>query len=117
ASSRLSRTCTAGIRKPRSWVSLRRTPFRRASNCPPWAWSTSGISRYPTSIDSGSTGRTSSQPSAAIGAADAATGAGAGAAAAPMAELGWDEVRPVEPLSMEVGYRLIPLDDQAQGGQ
>src|SRR5690606_35761697 len=49
--------------------------------------------------------------------ADAATGAGAGAAAAPMAELSWDEVRPVEPLSMEVGYRLIPLVDQAQGGQ
>src|SRR5690606_29951473 len=85
--------------------------------CPPWAWSSSGISRYPTSIDSGSTGRTSSQPSSAIGAAAAPAPAPVAASAAPMAALGWDEVRPVEPLSMEVGYRLIPLVDQAQGGQ
>ena len=41
----------------------------------------------------------------------------AGAPPAAMAELSWDEIRPVEPLALEVGYRLIPLVDQAQGGQ
>ncbi|MFZ5655832.1 MAG: flagellar biosynthesis protein FlhA [Pseudomonadota bacterium] len=35
----------------------------------------------------------------------------------PNAELSWDEVRPVEPLALEVGYRLIPLVDKAQGGE
>lgn len=35
----------------------------------------------------------------------------------PNAELSWDEVRPVEPLTLEVGYRLIPLVDKAQGGE
>ncbi|MDH5834934.1 flagellar biosynthesis protein FlhA [Luteimonas kalidii] len=39
------------------------------------------------------------------------------AAPAPMAELSWDEIRPVEPLALEVGYKLIALVDQAQGGQ
>ncbi len=38
-------------------------------------------------------------------------------AASPSAELGWDEIRPVEPLAMEVGYRLIALVDKAQGGE
>jgi flagellar biosynthesis protein FlhA len=33
-----------------------------------------------------------------------------------VAELGWDEVRPVEPLGLEVGYRLIALVDKSQGG-
>ncbi|WDS38053.1 flagellar biosynthesis protein FlhA [Pseudoxanthomonas sp.] len=33
------------------------------------------------------------------------------------AELGWDELRPIDPLSLEVGYRLIPLVDKAQGGE
>ncbi|WP_144899661.1 flagellar biosynthesis protein FlhA [Luteimonas cucumeris] len=33
------------------------------------------------------------------------------------AELGWDEVRPTDPLGLEVGYRLIPLVDKAQGGE
>ncbi len=42
---------------------------------------------------------------------------GADAAPAPMAELSWDEIRPVEPLALEVGYRLIALVDQAQGGE
>ncbi|HVN42893.1 MAG TPA: flagellar biosynthesis protein FlhA, partial [Steroidobacteraceae bacterium] len=32
-------------------------------------------------------------------------------------ELGWDDVRPVEPLTLEVGYRLIPLVDRNQGGE
>ncbi len=31
-------------------------------------------------------------------------------------ELSWDDVRPVEPLSLEVGYRLVPLVDRNQGG-
>ena len=35
----------------------------------------------------------------------------------PAAELGWDEIRPVEPLALEVGYRLIALVDKAQGGE
>ncbi|RXR02786.1 flagellar biosynthesis protein FlhA [Pseudoxanthomonas composti] len=38
-------------------------------------------------------------------------------AANPNAELGWDELRPVDPLGLEVGYRLIPLVDKAQGGE
>ncbi len=38
-------------------------------------------------------------------------------APSPNAELSWDEVRPVEPLALEVGYRLIPLVDKAQGGE
>jgi flagellar biosynthesis protein FlhA len=38
------------------------------------------------------------------------------AASAAVAELSWDEVRPVEPLGLEVGYRLIALVDKAQGG-
>ena len=32
-------------------------------------------------------------------------------------ELGWDDVVPVDPIGLEVGYRLIPLVDKAQGGQ
>jgi flagellar biosynthesis protein FlhA len=43
--------------------------------------------------------------------------AGVDAATAPVAELGWDEIRPVEPLALEVGYRLIALVDKAQGGE
>ncbi|MDY1035289.1 flagellar biosynthesis protein FlhA [Stenotrophomonas sp. CFBP8980] len=39
------------------------------------------------------------------------------AAPAPTAELTWDELRPVDPLGLEVGYRLIPLVDAAQGGE
>ncbi|XEA97660.1 flagellar biosynthesis protein FlhA [Xanthomonas tesorieronis] len=33
------------------------------------------------------------------------------------AELGWDELRPIDPLGLEVGYRLIPLVDKTQGGE
>lgn len=36
---------------------------------------------------------------------------------APTAELSWDELRPVDPLGLEVGYRLIPLVDKTQGGE
>ncbi|UKE75262.1 flagellar biosynthesis protein FlhA [Xanthomonas graminis] len=33
------------------------------------------------------------------------------------AELSWDELRPIDPLGLEVGYRLIPLVDKTQGGE
>jgi flagellar biosynthesis protein FlhA len=33
------------------------------------------------------------------------------------AELSWDDVQPVDTVGLEVGYRLIPLVDKAQGGQ
>ncbi len=32
-------------------------------------------------------------------------------------ELSWDDVRPVDLLGMEVGYRLVPLVDRNQGGE
>jgi flagellar biosynthesis protein FlhA len=32
-------------------------------------------------------------------------------------ELGWDDVPAVDPLGLEVGYRLIPLVDRAQSGE
>src|SRR5690606_32429248 len=32
-------------------------------------------------------------------------------------ELGWDDVLNVDVIGLEVGYRLIPLVDKAQGGQ
>ncbi len=31
-------------------------------------------------------------------------------------ELGWEELEPVDPIGLEVGYRLIPLVDREQGG-
>ncbi len=40
-----------------------------------------------------------------------------GASPSPTAELTWDELRPVDPLGLEVGYRLIPLVDKNQGGE
>ncbi|GHH46257.1 MULTISPECIES: flagellar biosynthesis protein FlhA [Gammaproteobacteria] len=40
-----------------------------------------------------------------------------GAAPAPSPELSWDELRPIDPLGLEVGYRLIPLVDKNQGGE
>ncbi|MFD0738977.1 flagellar biosynthesis protein FlhA [Lysobacter koreensis] len=43
--------------------------------------------------------------------------AAANAAPSPHAELSWDEIRPVEPLALEVGYKLIALVDKAQGGE
>lgn len=40
------------------------------------------------------------------------------AAAAPeLPELGWDDVQPIDPIGLEVGYRLIPMVDKAQGGE
>ncbi|MCS4232542.1 flagellar biosynthesis protein FlhA [Stenotrophomonas maltophilia] len=50
-------------------------------------------------------------------AAPAMDALGRPAAPAPTAELTWDELRPVDPLGLEVGYRLIPLVDAAQGGE
>lgn len=38
-------------------------------------------------------------------------------AQAATAELGWDDLDPVDPLGLEVGYRLIPLVDSGQGGE
>merc|ERR1712098_140343 len=32
-------------------------------------------------------------------------------------ELSWDDVRHVDTLGLEVGYRLIPLVDKSQGGE
>jgi flagellar biosynthesis protein FlhA len=47
--------------------------------------------------------------------ADAATAA---AAVPPeLRELSWDDVEAVDPIGLEVGYRLIPLVDKAQGGE
>ena len=31
-------------------------------------------------------------------------------------ELSWDDVQPVDIIGLEVGYRLVPLVDRAQGG-
>jgi flagellar biosynthesis protein FlhA len=40
---------------------------------------------------------------------------------APMAEdsveLGWDEITPVDPIGLEVGYKLVPLVNKEQGGK
>jgi flagellar biosynthesis protein FlhA len=38
-------------------------------------------------------------------------------AAPGLEEVTWDEVVPVETLGLEVGYRLVPLVDRAQGGE
>ncbi|AKO19818.1 flagellar biosynthesis protein FlhA [Xanthomonas oryzae pv. oryzicola] len=43
--------------------------------------------------------------------------AAAATAAQASAELTWDELRPIDPLGLEVGYRLIPLVDKNQGGE
>ncbi|PPV07415.1 flagellar biosynthesis protein FlhA [Xanthomonas bromi] len=43
--------------------------------------------------------------------------AAAATAAQASAELSWDELRPINPLGLEVGYRLIPLVDKNQGGE
>ncbi|MFQ6370334.1 flagellar biosynthesis protein FlhA [Shewanella sp. YIC-542] len=32
-------------------------------------------------------------------------------------ELSWDDVRPIDTIGLEVGYRLIPLVDKGQGGE
>jgi flagellar biosynthesis protein FlhA len=53
------------------------------------------------------------------GAEQAAAAAPAKPAAVPaeQRELSWDDVEPVDAVGLEVGYRLIPLVDRAQGGE
>jgi flagellar biosynthesis protein FlhA len=41
----------------------------------------------------------------------------AAAAPAESEEVGWEQVEPVDTLSLDVGYRLIPLVDRNQGGE
>ncbi|WP_165736210.1 flagellar biosynthesis protein FlhA [Pseudoalteromonas sp. C8] len=56
-------------------------------------------------------------------AAEAEEAASGGSAATGVAnkqeqkELGWDDVQQVDVIGLEVGYRLIPLVDQSQGGE
>ncbi len=71
------------------------------------------------------------RPSGMAAAAAAAAPAGGGAppagqpAALPpatgenteSAEVGWDDVQPVDIIGLEVGYRLIPMVDKSQGGE
>jgi flagellar biosynthesis protein FlhA len=47
----------------------------------------------------------------------AATASAAPAAAAEQEEASWQDIMPVDTLGLEVGYRLIPLVDKAQGGE
>ena len=61
--------------------------------------------------------RAAAEPAAGSDAAGRPGTPGSPAAAAPNAELSWDELRPIDPLGLEVGYRLIPLVDKAQGGE
>jgi flagellar biosynthesis protein FlhA len=46
----------------------------------------------------------------------AATAAPAAAPSTEVKELSWEDVSPVDAIGLEVGYRLIPLVDKAQGG-
>ncbi|WP_340569985.1 flagellar biosynthesis protein FlhA [Stenotrophomonas sp. G106K1] len=57
------------------------------------------------------------QADTAAGDTNALNALGRPAAHAPTAELSWDELRPVDPLGLEVGYRLISLVDSNQGGE
>lgn len=38
-------------------------------------------------------------------------------APAPLPELSWDDLSPVDPLAIEVGYRLVPLVERKHGGE
>jgi flagellar biosynthesis protein FlhA len=61
--------------------------------------------------------RAQQQPSAdEIAAAEAAAAAAAPPPASESRELTWDDVQPVDIIGLEVGYRLVPLVDKAQGG-
>ncbi|WP_199824714.1 flagellar biosynthesis protein FlhA [Xanthomonas citri] len=60
--------------------------------------------------------RSLAKPASGDPAADPQAAAAATAAPAS-AELSWDELRPIDPLGLEVGYRLIPLVDKNQGGE
>jgi flagellar biosynthesis protein FlhA len=50
-------------------------------------------------------------------AAAAAPGAAEAAEAQAPAELSWDDLAPVDPLAIEVGYRLVPLVEKKTGGE
>jgi flagellar biosynthesis protein FlhA len=52
-----------------------------------------------------------------VAAAQAAAAQAAAVPAAEMAEATWEDIALVDPLGMEVGYRLIPLVDQSQQGE
>ncbi|MGL4603303.1 MAG: flagellar biosynthesis protein FlhA, partial [Iodobacter sp.] len=54
---------------------------------------------------------------AAAGGAAAGQPGAAPAAAAPLQEVSWNDVQPVDPVGLEVGYRLIPLVDRNQDGE
>lgn len=61
---------------------------------------------------------TALQTAAAEGAAPGSPAAGgAPAAAQPLQEVSWNDVQPVDPVGLEVGYRLIPLVDRNQDGE
>ncbi|AZN37931.1 flagellar biosynthesis protein FlhA [Iodobacter ciconiae] len=51
------------------------------------------------------------------GAAAGPASAGGAPAAAPLQEVSWNDVQPVDPVGLEVGYRLIPLVDRNQDGE
>ena len=55
------------------------------------------------------------QAGGAVPAAELSAPEGASATESP--EISWDDVQPVDIIGLEVGYRLIPLVDKAQGGQ
>ncbi len=55
------------------------------------------------------------EEAAAAAAAEAA--AGAAAPSSEQEEASWQDIMPVDTLGLEVGYRLIPLVDKAQGGE
>ncbi|MFM9924793.1 flagellar biosynthesis protein FlhA [Variovorax sp. H27-G14] len=57
------------------------------------------------------------KPKEAAQQAAAAAQAASATPAAEMAEATWDDVAMVDPLGMQVGYRLIPLVDQSQQGE
>lgn len=60
-------------------------------------------------------------PSSAAAPAGATIDAGADALALPPAsepaEISWEDVKPVDVVGLEVGYRLIPMVDKSQGGE
>jgi flagellar biosynthesis protein FlhA len=57
------------------------------------------------------------KPKEAAQQAAAAQAASAAAPSSELAEATWDDVAMVDPLGMQVGYRLIPLVDQSQQGE
>ncbi|QLI80720.1 flagellar biosynthesis protein FlhA [Chitinibacter fontanus] len=59
----------------------------------------------------GATIKPGSAPGATPGSAPAAP------AEAPLQEVSWADVQPVDPVGLEVGYRLIPLVDRNQDGE